>query len=617
MCGIWAVVGQLRPSDVKQYAAIAKKVQGHRGPDGEGNRLIELKDGRRILLGHQRLSIIDLSDGGSQPMVSSATQSAISFNGEIYNYLELATQLQTKPESASDTEVFLKLCDALGVETASTRANGMWAFIYVSQETSQIYIGRDRLGEKPLYIWRGRSRIIIASELKTVAALSGIKFRLNLQAVSDYVRYGLQDTNDKSWLQGIDSLPAGSIAVVGRPEENELLQYQKFWQLEISPRVSSFKKAQEEFRALFQDSIKLRLRADVPVGVTVSGGLDSSLILAEMVRQSGGPERIMAVSAIAPGQSSDESGPIARVTAALGVKSHMVDLTLLPEKIFDLMKTVTWHNDAPLGSFSNIAFYELMRLAHCDGIKVVLSGQGADESFCGYSKYFYWAVAEQLRTGRIDQAVRNVLGSAMHGTMLAQFNHAEAARYMPSWKRPKNLLGEAFADDQFPLQLGLAGKSVAVRQSEDICRYSVPYLTHYEDRNSMAHGVEVRLPFLDYRLVEFGIGLPLNHKIDGGWTKRVMRSAFEDMLPKDVIYRRDKKGFSVPQRSLMRGALRDKITELYSSNARIFKLGLINKTELQKLWTQFLNGDESVWDRKIFAPWALEIWLEVFSDFIE
>jgi|TARA_R110002049_G_scaffold76888_2_gene197181 asparagine synthase (glutamine-hydrolysing) len=616
MCGIFAVIGQFSNEEAASFSRIAHKLQAHRGPDKTSDEIIDLSDGRRVLLGHQRLSILDLSDDGTQPMTSKSGNSTIIFNGEIYNYLELSRQLSVQRRTGSDTEVLLELSEANGPQATLDQANGMWALVHVVRKDSAIYIARDRAGKKPLYIWRDEKRMVIASELKTVAALSGKRFKVNRQVLAEYIDQGLQDSGDESWLAGIASLPAGSLAQVGSMEDGLPIEEISRWAPQMSADLMSFDEATDTFRDLFSDSIKLRLRSDVPVGITLSGGLDSSLIAAEMVKQIGDPKRVFAISAVSPGQRGDESEHVRRVCDALDIPSHLVDLAWNPTESADLLEKVTWHNDAPLGSFSNVAFYRLMELARKEGIKVVLSGQGADELFCGYKKYYFWALREQLKTGHLSRAASNLWGSAFNGTVMSQLNFAEAQRYLPGRKKRKSILVDGTYENIVLPNLGIGGGSVQDRQIADLQRFSVPYLTHYEDRNSMAHGVEVRLPYLDFRLMEFGINLPLAYKVRGGWTKYVMRKAYKDMLPKKVLFRRDKQGFTNPQSEWMRGGMREQLDSLFRSDARMYQMGLVDRSAVLELWEQFLNRDQAIWDRQMFAPWALEIWLNAFEDYL-
>lgn len=617
MCGFYAVLGAFSAEEATRLARLGHAVQGHRGPDGVHDTSFLLANGMRVLLGHQRLSIIDLSEGGTQPMTSQSGRSTISYNGEIYNYVELARDVSVPLQSSSDTEVLLELAEARGLDAALGEANGMWALAFVRHDLATVEFARDRAGKKPLYIWSGNGRLVVASELKTVAALSGTRFRVNHAVLADYLDQGVMDGRDESWLSGISTLPAGSIGTVDWGSPSPTVTARRLWEPSLVESSADFGSATETLRGLFQSSIQLRLRADVPVAVTLSGGLDSSAIAAQMAREIGDPTRVHAISAVSPGQQGDESRHIDTACKALGLTSHRVDLGWSPQDSFDLMKHVTWHNDAPLSSFSNIAFYRLMAEARKIGIKVVLSGQGADEMFCGYRKYFFWALREDIARRRVIPAIRNLAGSLISRTVVTQFSLGEAQRYLPGRYRAKSLLKPSVREAGGHHALGLGGGGVAARQLLDLQRFSVPYLTHYEDRASMANGVEVRLPFLDYRIMEFALRQPTGFKVRNGWTKYLMRKTFGDILPPEILWRRDKQGFSNPQEQWLRGELRRDVEATLFGDANIYTHGLIDRATMRTAWDHFQSGNQQVPHRQIFSAWALETWLDAFSQYIE
>jgi asparagine synthase (glutamine-hydrolysing) len=603
MCGIFAV--------------LATMLQGHRGPDKAAHSIETLANGWRVLLGHQRLSILDLSDAGTQPMRSNSGRQTIIFNGEIYNYLELAPRMRSPRRTGTDTEVLLELIELNGLSATLDEANGMWALVHVDAAQNVIQLARDRAGEKPLYIWRDGRRMIVASEMKTVAALAGRRFCINPQVLSDYIDQGLQDVDEQTWLTGIEQLPPASSARIAWDAAGHLqLEISRYWKPSAQPVEINRAEAEARLRDLMQDSLKIRLRADVPVGITLSGGLDSSILAAEMARQMGDPSRVHAISSVAPGAQGDESVHINRVCDALGVNTHRVNLGEDAHENAALLPEVTWHNDAPLGSFSNIAFFRLMRLARDQGVIVVLSGQGADEAFCGYRKYFFWALRDELRRRQFASGLGNVVGSLWQGTVLRQFNYSEAKRYLPGRHHSASALQASIRASAGRRDVSMGTRTLGERQLEDIRHYSVPYLTHYEDRQSMAHGVEVRLPYLDHRIIEFGLSLPTELKVSNGWTKSVMRTAFHQVLPHEIIWRRDKQGFSNPQEEWLRGPLRAQLDVLFRGDAAVYQYGLLDRQALIGLWERFLAGDRTVAHRQIFAAWALEAWLGKFSAYL-
>lgn len=617
MCGIFAVVGQFSDGEAEAMATIATRIQGHRGPDKTAHAIETLANGCRVLLGHQRLSILDLSDAGTQPMRSLSQRQCMIFNGEIYNYLELAPGMRSARRTGTDTEVLLELAELNGIGETLKAANGMWAIVHVDPARNAVHISRDRAGEKPLYVYRTDKRIVIASEMKTVAALAGIRFSVNPQALSDYIDQGLQDVSEQTWLNGIEQLPPATLAKVVWGHSGTLdLSSEQYWTPQSRMIAMNRFEAETRLRELVEDSVMIRLRADVPVGITLSGGLDSSILAAQMARQAGDPSRVHAISSVAPGTAGDESAHIDRVCEALNINTHRVDLGVDAQENAALLTKVTWHNDAPLGSFSNVAFFRLMELARHQGLIVSLSGQGADEIFCGYRKYFFWAMQDQLRRGQLAGALGNMAGSAVSGTVLSQLNYSDAKRYLPGQKRAASALHPKVRGSVRRRDVALGSRSLAERQLEDLRHYSVPYLTHYEDRQSMAHGVEVRLPYLDHRIIEFGLSLPTELKVSRGWTKSLMRTAFDKTLPREIIWRRDKQGFSNPQEEWLRGPLREQLDSLFRSDAAIYDYGLLERSALLSLWEAFLNGDRSIAHRQIFAALALDTWLSAFDGYL-
>lgn len=617
MCGIFAVVGHFTDGEADAMAAVATRIQGHRGPDKTAHTIETLNNGCRVLLGHQRLSILDLSDAGTQPMRSRSGRQSIIFNGEIYNYIELATAMRAPRRTGTDTEVLLELVELNGMKETLCSANGMWSIVHVDPGRDAVHISRDRAGEKPLYVHRTSKRIIVASEMKTVAALAGARFDVNRQVLSDYVDQGLQDVSEQTWFNGIEQLAPATLAkVVWEPSGELNLASSRYWTPQTRPVKIGRSEAEVRLRELVDDAVMIRLRADVPVGVTLSGGLDSSILAAHMARQAGDPARVHAISSVSPGVAGDESMHIDRVCQALNINTHRVDLGIDAHENAALMPEVTWHNDAPLGSFSNVAFFRLMQLARRQGLIVSLSGQGADEIFCGYRKYFFWAMRDQLRHRQFTGALGNLGGSALSGTVLSQLNYSEAKRYLPGQTRAPSPLHQEVRMIVRRRDVSLGRKTLAERQRADLEQYSVPYLTHYEDRQSMAHGVEVRLPYLDHRIIEFGLSLPTELKVSRGWTKSIMRTAFEDTLPREVIWRRDKQGFSNPQEEWLRGPLREQLDVLFRSDAAIYDYALLDRSALLSLWGRFLNGDRAVAHRQIFAAWALNSWLSAFNGYL-
>lgn len=616
MCGIFGIVcksselGDLRPRIERAHVA-----QQHRGPDMRGEKVLAGPNGKVIYLAHQRLSILDLSDAGKQPMADQTSENWIAFNGEVYNYLELASQIGFKPLGGSDTEVILEYFRRFGVDGSLPKFNGMWGLAWFSSSDGALYLTRDRAGIKPLYYAHSEGKFYFASEIKTLLILVGRRQRLNLQVIGEYLGQALQDTSEGTFFQDISALPAGSFARINLADESLNVQPVKFWDPFKSGSInSSVKEVVDKVKEIVTDSVKLRLRSDVPVGILLSGGVDSSIIAASVKNTMSQHGDITVLSAVSPGRLGDESIYIDKVASHLNLNTTKVNTDWGPAESMDLLRKVTWFNDSPLGSFSNVAFYLLMKRAHEAGVKVLLSGQGGDELFCGYRKYLGFYL-QDLFAKRHYMELCRVGGAFFLNGGLRQFNLTEGKRYLKK-NDEQNALGPAMIDAYAAVYLGRGSEGIARRQWLDYRRFSVPYLTHYEDRASMAFSREVRLPFLDYRLVELMLNAPINSKLSEGWTKYALRKAFSDQLPKQIIWRKDKQGFSMPQEEWLRGDLKPIWLSMLNPQAQVFRRGILNYKTLMSKFDAFCAA-KSVWYREIFAPLALEVWLEEFDEFIE
>lgn len=622
MCGLFGVVCREEAlTGLRGRLEDAKRCQIHRGPDMQTEEVVTVgSSGFVVFMAHQRLSILDLSEAGRQPMHDRDRSSWIAYNGEVYNYVELAADMQYVPIGGSDTEVVLEAFRRDGVEASVPKFNGMWALSWISLKENKLYLSRDRAGVKPLYVARSEGAFFFASEIKTLLALMGRKLQLNLQVVGEYLAQSLQDTSTATFFDGITAISPGSVAVVDLDDQLLPMVETSFWQPLLddkNAKESDSNEIEQLVRQQVMDAVRLRLRSDVPVGVLLSGGLDSSIIAAcikQLLPQD--HKNVTVLSAVSPGKPGDESKFIDMVAEHLDIRPIKVSTAWGPEQALELLRRVSYVNDAPLGSFSNVAFYLLMEKAKANGIKVILSGQGGDELFCGYRKYLGFHLEELVRNGSIPKAVAVAWKFLRSGVGFSQFNLAEAARYLR--RTPKNtILGSAVLSIYKPLQIGRSSKGLAHRQWLDYRNYSVPYLTHYEDRCSMAFGREIRLPFLDYRLVQLMLNAPDNAKLDDGWTKISLRRAFRSLLPKEIVWRRDKQGFSLPQEEWLRGELKSAWLEILNEDAQVFKRGLVNREKLLNMFDSFCARRGNIWYREIFAPLALEIWLQEYSMYIE
>lgn len=609
MCGLVFAASNEKLSD---FIESAHARQNHRGPDA-GGLYFEKVGSVNVGMAHQRLSIVDLSDLGEQPMRSSSGRYRVVFNGEIYNYLELAKVYRLNQlKSDTDTEVAIELIEKIGIDKACSEFNGMWALVVHDTLENKVYISRDRFGKKPLYFTVKNNGIYLASEMHTLLGLSGAEILPDPVVASRFLSQSLQNVDNRSWVVGIEAFPPASIGEIDLCNVGLGLQrVRRFWK--ASTLVDNLPKGESEYfselREILDDSVRLRLNADVPVGVALSGGLDSSIIsaLAKKNNSLSSAETVL-FSAVNPGSPEDESYYVDSMSDYLNIDVERFSLN--PNEgggLQELLERCISFADGPVSSFSNILFYKLMERASERGVTVVLTGQGADEVFCGYRKYPILEIKRRLKSGNVLSAINLAVGFLRNGTLLPEFNFNEAKRYLG--RSNGSILGPVCAEAL--IKESLSGiSSLSERQLVDIEHYSVPYLCHYEDRMSMAWSREIRSPFLDYRLVDLGLKMPESLKLSQGWTKYALRQAYKDDLPSEVVWRKDKKGFVNPQDDWLQGSLRSVVLDIMSSpHAYVYHHGLVDRSGYLSLFNSYCSGKPGIWFRDVFAPFSLELWL--------
>jgi asparagine synthase (glutamine-hydrolysing) len=617
MCGIYGVVRRRSGSNsvgVAELVARANTVQGHRGPDDVGHEKIDVGDWE-VLLGFQRLAILDLSANGHQPMRSASGRSWIIFNGEIYNYLELNETRKFPLRSGSDTEVLLEMLDGGAEPDAVAACNGMWGFAHLHTDQQRLTLGRDRMGEKPLYIHQRADQLVFASELKTLLALLGEKAAPDPVVIARFLAESLVDTDVSSFIAGVTSLQAGSLLTIDLGATALRPQERRYW--EGRPSDEPVPLSSDALRDLVVDAVRIRLRSDVPVGICLSGGVDSS-IMAAAAKRLGSTSALTAITAGTPGSVYDESSQARLVAEHTGIRLEVIDVNADGVPSLDEFSDACWHNDQPLVSFAAVAYRRMMHRARDLGITVLLSGQGADELFCGYRKYPLFQVQQLLRDRHLVRAVSSAAWTAYRGVSFSSLRPGEAARYLPSRRRaaPPSLLGPTTSAAFKRTSNALGRSGMAWRQLRDLTALSVPALTHYEDRMSMAESREVRLPFLDPRVIQAGLDAPMSMKIHQGWTKFGLREAFTNDLPKEVLWSPVKRGFTLPEAEWLRGELRVPVTKLLAGDCMMYDLGLVDRSSAVAAFDAHVAGQGSTWFRTIIAPISLELWLRSFQQFL-
>jgi len=557
-------------------------------------------------------------------MVSDNGRYVLVYNGELYNYVELRDELAASGvlfRTEGDTEVVLQALIRWGSE-AFARFNGMWALALLDCQSGEVTLSRDRFGIKPLYTYADENGFYISSEIKGILETTSKKFQITPDVSNAFLDQNLLCTSGKTFFQGIDEFPAGHWAIMKVDKlEKEPIIPRRYWTV---PTTTTNNLSENDLidlvRTTFIDSIKLRLRSDVSVGVLLSGGTDSSAIAAVMHSLDPSRRDIKLISAVGI-DGRDEQLFIDTMMHHLKRPVEKVVLGYPASKAFDLISEASWFNDEPLGSFSTVAHYLLMNRARDLGVTVLLSGQGADEILCGYKKYLGFYIQELLTSGRWLAAARLFGRFFGNGTVLSEVNYREMKRYLPQRLRlPEiDVRGPALLDVNQRIQVGLNGSRVIDRQIVDLERLSVPALVHYEDRMSMAVAREIRLPFLDYRLVNLLVPLPVEYKLRDGWTKWIFRRAMETLLPKEIAWRKDKQHFIVPQNDWFRSELREEILKLLKQDWITEHLGLIDREKFRTRYDAYLrqpikNG--RIGFKDIFVPVAMEMWARRFEAYL-
>jgi asparagine synthase (glutamine-hydrolysing) len=584
MCGIFGAVrlkGVFNEENWYQFKELTDMIS-YRGPDGSGYYSIDTHSGSEydkknftIFFGHRRLSIIDLSSQGAQPM--SKGNLVITFNGEIYNYLELRTELKAKGcffETNTDTEVILKLYETFG-EKGFAKMNGMWAFSIYDKINSKMILSRDRFSKKPIFYYQDEDHFYFSSEIKQLLPLVKEKAP-NKSVLTSYLKQGVVDTSSQSFFKDINRIEAKTNLTIHLNTGST--QRHQYWDFEtISPSSNT----EEEFRFLLEDSVKLTMRSDVPVGCMLSGGLDSSSI--SVIAHKMNPE-IETFSVVSDDKKMSEEPFIDIVVNRIKMRNHKLNFDA--NHVIRNFDTVLKHQDEPFFNLSVLAGYSILKKIKDDtDIIVLLNGQGGDELLMGYLKYFFFYEKDLMNRGQYMKAAGLLLSAIYNRTILNQFNLGKAKRYLPGHLSKKSsyiqINGVELVDTW-------SFRDMRHRQILDIDKFSIPGLCRYEDRNSMANSLEMRIPFLDYRLVSFCLNLRNDLKIQNGWTKYILRKVMTD-LPNEIRYRRDKKGFSVPEESFLRNELKDDILSIKNYSV-LHEMGIIDKDSFIHYYNDFLEG---------------------------
>ena len=630
MCGfsaLYSTTGLKFKDLVKMNDAIS-----HRGPDGEGFYLFDTKNKDShiinssavvndaydvlnekfsVLIGHRRLAIVDLSESGFQPMVSDDKRYVIAFNGEIYNHHELKEELLKIGHtfnSNCDTEVLLKAYIEWG-ESCLEKFNGMFAFQILDNELSCVFGARDRFGVKPLYYWKTANSLALASEIKQFTTLPHWQSKMNTFRVYDFLQYGQTDHTSQTLFAGVHQVPPGHKFKIDLNEANNLVISK--WYFRPQERVKDkLKEATTKFHKLFKDSVRLRLQADVPLGTGLSGGMDSSSIACEInavLKGQGKDDLQKTFSAYTEVKKYDERNYINDVLETITAEPHFVEL-ICPDKR-SILEEVVWHQDEPFGTTSIFAEWSVFKLAKSNNVKVTLDGHGADETLAGYHRFFFVYLIELLKSGKIFsffkevkalKKLHNYNGLRVVKTLLFLFKSAifTGEKSNNWWKVSKD-----------SIEVSKMHFSILDESNYELFNTSVPMQLHWCDRDSMAHSVESRAPFLDFRLVEYILSCPSELKIKEGKTKFLLRESLKGILPKTVYERISKIGFATPEENWMSDnqAL---FLELLES-AKLNLSSVVNPIAFEKAENIILGN--SRYEGFAWRIICLSIWVQVFN----
>lgn len=605
MCGFAVVFGVMPAAErrIVLQRMVASLV--HRGPDADGCMHVD-----NVSMGFRRLAIIDTSTASDQPMFSIDGELVIVFNGEIYNYIELRAELERAGyvfRSRGDTEVLLYAYRHWG-KACLARLRGMWAFVIFDRRDGKLFVSRDRFGIKPLYIYRRDGLWLIASEIKAIRASGCYAGEVNWQVAARYLVSGALDDQPSTFFTGIT--PVESATLLELLPDGTFVQ-SRYWAPpngEAAESRESAEQAGEEYAALFEETIRMHSRSDHPVAVHLSGGLDSTSILCELAR---------AQATAAPGakllafsflhSAFDERAYIEETVRQTG--AQWTPLRQTSKQMWAQFPRLLEAHDEPAHSMTALVSFALMSDTASRGIRVVMSGQGADETLAGYPWYFtpYWQ--ELLANGRLgtffnetrDYATRHrqpfaaIVFKQLKTHLQAALGRScvyrrlrdarQACRAHPWFSAELNAMVPPPIHHMSAEPPSLRGALVRSIQSD-----ALPIYLRVEDRNSMAHSIEVRVPFLDHRLVELALRLPSGRLLQGGWNKLLLRTAMQRRIPESIRTRPDKMGFPTPAADWIRSELADEFAALVHDRS-LDDIPVFNSARIRQDFGKFMDGD--------------------------
>lgn len=559
--------------NLKREIKMMNNLIAHRGPDDEGYYF-----GETFVFGHRRLAILDLTESGHQPMEYKGKNGeyVIVYNGEIYNYLELRNELIKEGyqfKSNTDTEVILASYDKWGIDCLN-KFNGMWAFVIYNKENKKFFISRDRFGIKPLYYYLDDDVFIFASEIKAILVHPKVNSKPNLSYIKDYIKSGPKEYIKETAFTNIFRFDFASFFEGTKEEIFTDFKERKFWKLRVNLSDEPFneEKAKEyakRYYELLKDAVRIRLRSDVKIGSALSGGLDSSSIvylINEILKEQGKEELQETFSSVYRTKGTeycDESFFINTLAKKLNVKSNQIE-SREKDVPRELKKVVYYCDNMPEGTCMS-GWHTFKKAQEC-GVKVTLDGQGADEQLGGYLLYLsvYFSklslkelIKEIKAFKTVPDSKKYIVIGIMLNILIKIFGENNTKKLIKYVSKILNKNSVNFLE--FNLNKKLINDTIS----------NLITLIHYSDRVSMAHSVESRMPFMDYKLVEFLATIPYKYKIHNGWTKYLARLAFDKKLPDEIVWRKDKMGWPIPHDHWFRGNLKNWLISIVKNNSFI------------------------------------------------
>lgn len=581
IAGIWDFNSIVETGRIEKMTNIIS----HRGPDGEG---AWSKEDGKLVLGHRRLSIIDLSVKGTQPM-HCLNRYTITFNGEIYNYIELREELKKKGytfNTDTDTEIIPAAYNEYGAGCLA-HFDGMFAFALWDSKEEILFCARDRFGEKPFFYTHQQGKVFrFASEMKSLWA-DGAPKELNMKMLYYFLAYDvIENPFDKSetFYKNVFRLEAAHYLLV---EKDGSITKQRYWDIDLTRKSDiSFKEATARFSELFFQSVERRLRADVPVGSSLSGGLDSSTVVCAIGQlRSEGKHAQNSFSARFYDEKLDEGKYIDEVAKVTNIQRH--DVWVNEQIIFDNLQKVMYHQEEPMGGPSPFAQWCVMKLAKEKNVTVLLDGQGADEILGGYLHFFRPYFNELYLTDKKKFEAETLAYKTLHQKPFhPNLNFKLQARFPSLFRNAGKLKRRVTVPDYLSFLhhdfINQYKNEVPPFEAFNSLNESLKYFTgvyglekllRFADRNSMAHSREVRLPFLNHELVEFLFSLPPDYKIHEGWTKYILRVSMQNILPHSIAWRVNKLGFNTPITNLLKVPMAEE--QIQSTSAKLSSLKII------------------------------------------